>query len=473
MPITNTLNLKFHKEGTNEYSKYQKTLFFILATFIKRNDMLFYVSVINNFDFKFLKNGTDRPDFCVGTMFKNKKISLIINPNVFFKKTEQEMIFTLIHEAEHILNFHIAFDMKKDLAHNAVVEVPYNYITKEGVQKTFIKKVPLATIAMDLEVNSLRYKMVSNNNDNDNNRSSDYLLQDGIFPREKQFSKLSPYKNWESYYEDILEDAKQNKNGFSMSPSGLSGVLAANGDNVSNNWISDDDANDMQLTPLDVEQLKMMVNDFITFASSQAAGNTPGKYVSYLEELGKAKYDWKNALSQFVASGLTPTCRISKRKLNRRAINKKAFMPGTVAERDVNIVVAIDVSGSIDQSQFEASVAHLNKLRLSTNSKMWVMCFDAAINTCIELTKNNYKDLLKTKVGESYSRGGTAFMPIFDRILTDKNLKNPDVVVIFTDGYNYDVINENPIPRIPLLWVYTPEHAKKNFGRYIIMNDYK
>ena len=56
MPITNTLNLEFHKEGTNEYSKYQKTLFFILATFIKRNDMLFYVSVINNFDFKFCEN---------------------------------------------------------------------------------------------------------------------------------------------------------------------------------------------------------------------------------------------------------------------------------------------------------------------------------------------------------------------------------------------------------------------------------
>lgn len=464
-------NLKFFEESSSEHNKYEKTLFYLLSIFIKRDSMSFYVEIINNFTFKFIKNGLERPDIIVGTFYKDQKLTLIINPMTFFKRSEQEMMFMLIHEAEHILNFHILFDIKKDLSHGAMVEVPYKYLDEKGIERTFIQKIPLATIAMDLEINSLKFKMPSNgsyNNHNEISKSSDFLLKDGIFPTEGNFKKLLPYKNWENYYDDILEEAKSGKNNFSISEKGgLTGVVSS-GDNVSNNWFTDNN----ELTVLDVESLKMFVTDMINFASSKSAGNIPGKYKSFLEELKKTKYDWKKALSQFIASGLSPTVRISKRKINRRAINKKSFMAGSIAERDVNIVVAVDVSGSISQSQFEAAVSHLNRLRQSTNSKMFIICFDADITLSIELKKQSYEKVLKTRVGESYSQGGTKFQPVFDEIKNNKSMKNPDVILFFTDGYNFDTIDENPLPRIPLLWVYTPEHQKQNFGNHIIMQDY-
>lgn len=469
----NRNNLKFYEENSTEHNKYQKTLFYILSIFVKREDMSFYVEIINNFTFKFIKDGAENPDIIVGTIYNNNKLTLMINPMIFFKKSDQEMMFTLIHEAEHILNFHILFDLKKDLSHNALVEVPYTYTNDKGVQKLIVRKIPLAGIAMDLEVNSLKYKMPTNgsyNNVNEVSKSSDYLLKDGIFPTEGKFENLVPYKNWENYYEKILNDAKNNKNGFGFSSTGgLTGIITEN-DSVSNNWFSDGE--NSELTLLDIENLKTFVTDIISFASNKSAGNIPGKYKSYLEEIKKTKYDWKKALSQFIASGLSPTVRISKRKINRRAINKKSFMAGSIAERDVNIVVAIDVSGSISQTQFEAAVSHLNKLRQSTNSKMFIICFDAGITLNMELKKQNYEKVLKSRVGESYSRGGTQFTPVFDLIKTDKNLKNPDVILFFTDGYNFDNIPTNPIPRVPLLWVYTPEHQKQNFGNHIVMKDY-
>jgi predicted metal-dependent peptidase len=471
-------NLKFFEENSTEHNKYQKTLFYLLSIFVKRDEICFYVEILNNFTYKFIKNGSEHPDLTVGTLYKNQKLTLIINPTLFFKKSEQEMMYTLIHEAEHILNFHIVFDIKKDLSYNSLVEIPYKYIDEKGVEKSFTKKIPLATIAMDLEINSLKYKMPTRNNGSylhkeEIERSSDFLLKEGIFPSEEKFQHLLPYKNWENYYDKIMDDAKNGKNGFSISKDsgGLTGVVSQK-DGVSNHWLSEGNTDGSELTVLDIENLKMSVVDMINFASSKSAGNIPGKYKSFLEDLKKTKYDWKKALSQFIASGLSPTVRISKRKINRRAINKKSFMAGSIAERDVNIVVAIDVSGSISQSQFEAAVSHLNKLRQSTNSKMFIICFDAGITLNMELKKQSYEKVLKTKVGESYSQGGTMFGPVFEAINTEKDLKTADVILFFTDGYNFDAITENPVPRIPLLWVYTPQHQKQNFGNHIIMQDY-
>ncbi len=461
-------NLNIFDVKSKEHKEFQQTLFFLLSSYVKRSDMAFYVSVINNFTFCFLKDGNKRPDIILGTLFNNNHVTLVINPQLFFKNSEQEMMFLLIHEAEHILNFHVMFDIKKNTSYNALVNVDYKYINDEGKEVYVPKKIPLATMAMDLEVNSLRYTMGSIN-DRSNQKSKDFLLKTGIFPLEKKFENLEPYQPWEFYYNKLLENAKKQENGMSFSSGGgISGLENIEG--ISNEWYQD---GDYGITQLDIENFKMFVDGVLSTAMNQTAGNIPGKYISYLDEIKKTKYDWKSALRQFIATGLSSTMRSSRRRINRRAITKKVIMAGSVQERDVSMVVAIDVSGSICQEQFEASVSHLNKLRESTNTKMFILCFDGDINLKIELKKQNYKNVLKTKVGEAYSRGGTMFGPIFDAVKNDRDLQNPDVLIIFTDGFNYDKMEVNPLPKIPLLWVYTPDHQKQTFGRGIVMNDYK
>ena len=104
---------------------------------------------------------------------------------------------------------------------------------------------------------------------------------------------------------------------------------------------------------------------------------------------------------------------------------------------------------------------------MSTGAKVFIGAFDAEVHAFYELTKDNYSKILKTCV--SFTQGGTMFGPIFEKVKESKI--NTDVLLIFTDGYNFDEIIENPIKRIPVMWVYTKGHRKQNFGRHLIMQD--
>lgn len=472
------LKLEFLEDDHTDAKTYTRMMFNLIVTIFKKNSFAFYGNVLNNFSYKFLSNGKTRPDFKLGVFYDHNRIAIAVNPYQFFKESEDEMIGLLIHEAEHILNFHVLFSPEKDPMHNKMVTTEHEYRDAEGKLHKYKKQTPLATFAMDLEVNSLKYIYPENfdpNNPPANlhlSLSKEFLLKpnSGIFPQEGQFKSLPPFQNWKWYYDKLEEFADKNQNGFSNAQGGIS---MPGGNNIpGNDWIDGtppgtDGETSAEMGMLTSQNIKSYIEDILNLALQKDAGSVPGKYKQYLSVIKKTKFDWKSILRQFIQSGIVPDQRLSKRKVNKRGIAKKAFLPGRINTYDTTVMAFIDTSGSIGTKQFEDFVKHLANLRDATGAIVHIGAFDAEVHAFHELTKNNYERILKTQI--SFTQGGTMFGPIFKKVKESKI--KPDVLLIFTDGWNFDPIPKNPLPHIPIMWVYTKNHTKQNFGRHLIMQD--
>lgn len=113
------------------------------------------------------------------------------------------------------------------------------------------------------------------------------------------------------------------------------------------------------------------------------------------------------------------------------------------------------------------SLSQLDKIRKSTQSDVHVLCFDTEVHLFEKLDIENHKNYISTKIGSSFTKGGTRFFPIYE-FIKKKNI-SPDILIIYTDGYNVEGKFNNPLPFIQTLWVYTEDHFKHIFGNQLII----
>ena len=173
-------------------------------------------------------------------------------------------------------------------------------------------------------------------------------------------------------------------------------------------------------------------------------GTLPGKLVEQIIASLAVKMDYRKALSSFHTSILS-----SKRHLTRMRPNRRSGFAQMGSRYDLaaRLLVAVDVSGSIDTKTLQAFysvVARFFKYGVETID---VVQFDAALQGEVVTFKKR-----PTKV-EVRGRGGTSFQEVFDYL---KDHRQYDGLLIFTDGYA-------PEPRVDfamrtkVLWICRSE----------------
>ena len=173
-------------------------------------------------------------------------------------------------------------------------------------------------------------------------------------------------------------------------------------------------------------------------------GTLPGKLVEQIIASLAVKMDYRKALSSFHTSILS-----SKRHLTRMRPNRRSGFAQMGSRYDLasRLLVAVDVSGSIDSRTLQAFysvVARFFKYGVETID---VVQFDAALQGDVVTFKKR-----PTKV-EVRGRGGTSFQEVFDYL---KDHRQYDGLMIFTDGYA-------PEPRVDfamrtkVLWICRSE----------------
>ena len=173
-------------------------------------------------------------------------------------------------------------------------------------------------------------------------------------------------------------------------------------------------------------------------------GTLPGKLVEQIIASLAVKMDYRKALSSFHTSILS-----SKRHLTRMRPNRRSGFAQMGSRYDLasRLLVAVDVSGSIDSRTLQAFysvVARFFKYGVETID---VVQFDAALQGDVVTFKKR-----PTKV-EVRGRGGTSFQEVFDYL---KDHRQYDGLLIFTDGYA-------PEPRVDfamrtkVLWICRSE----------------
>ena len=154
-------------------------------------------------------------------------------------------------------------------------------------------------------------------------------------------------------------------------------------------------------------------------------GETGGNLVRTLQEQTDFSFDYRRALTKFRANIVSVNRRLSRMKPSRR-YGFSAM--GSRYERKADILIAVDVSGSItDESftRFYHAIKNFFFLKIIENIDLIFFDVNLKNTSPIKFSKN-------LKLAEIQGRGGTNFQPPIDYFL--ENRSRYSGMIIFTDG---------------------------------------
>lgn len=173
----------------------------------------------------------------------------------------------------------------------------------------------------------------------------------------------------------------------------------------------------------------------------QGWGGLGGNSIRSLKQECDFSFDYRRALTQFRQSIVSANRTLTRMRPSRR-YGFKAM--GSRYERKANILIAVDVSGSITDESFEHFYHAINNFFfLGLIEKIDLIFFDVNIKNKDPITFHK-----KINLDEIKGRGGTNFQPAIDFYFDHNSIYNG--LIIFTDG-------EGDLPAIHkkgnILWI--------------------
>jgi predicted metal-dependent peptidase len=227
-------------------------------------------------------------------------------------------------------------------------------------------------------------------------------------------------------YEQIYEDLE--KNAQKINISGLGELLDEH---------LDDDGDDngdgngrLKISNEERQKIRDEIKEaMISAAQSAGAGNIPAGVARLIKDFTEPKMDWRQLLRMNIQSIIRNNFSFSR--VNRKSQHSGAILPGLMNEETIDISIAIDMSGSISDSQakdFLSEVKGIMDEYTDFNINLW--CFDTQVYNYKTFTGNNAEDITEYQV---LGGGGTCFDCNF-RYMKD-NYIEPKKFIMFTDGY--------------------------------------
>ena len=324
-------------------------------------------------------NKTFRTDIPTAGVSKNGiGVQLSVNPEFFNGLNELHRIGLLKHELLHISFGHL-------------------------VMRDIYSDHKLFNIAADLEINQYI--------------DDDYLPEGGVTL--ESFKELNlPIKAGTRKYYELLEQAC--KNGNCPSLESILDQMDGNSQYCHKTWKEFD-----ELTEADKKLVQKQIEHQLKETAEQTekrCGNVPGELADLIERLRTIEppsFDWKGYLRRFVGNSSICYTKKLRRKFNKRYTE----MAGLKVKFKNNILVGVDTSGSVSNSElkeFMNELTHMHK----TGHMITVAQCDTQINSVEPF--NPRKDW-KIK-----GRGGTDFQPVIDLYNQKKGVYT--ALIYLTDG---------------------------------------
>ena len=184
------------------------------------------------------------------------------------------------------------------------------------------------------------------------------------------------------------------------------------------------------MSPEERERVRQEVKQaIINAASSAEAGQLPLGVERLIRQHTNPVMPWR----ELIQTNLTSAIRTdySWMRPSRRGWHMDAIMPGMNPGEEIDVVVSIDMSGSISNKQAQAFLGEIGGMMDSFDGyKVHVFCFDTDTYNPKDFSSENM-DLIEEY--EPMGGGGTDFDCIF-KYLKD-NAIDPKRLIVFTDGY--------------------------------------
>ena len=185
-----------------------------------------------------------------------------------------------------------------------------------------------------------------------------------------------------------------------------------------------------KMSPEERERMRQEVKQaIINAAQSAETGQLPLGVERLIRQATDPVMPWR----ELIQTNLTSAIRTdySWMRPSRRGWHMDAIMPGMTPGEEIDVVVAIDMSGSISNSQAQAFLGEIGGMMDSFDGyKVHVFCFDTETYNPQDFTSENL-DSIDTY--EPMGGGGTDFDSIFDYLKKVGNV--PNRLIVFTDGY--------------------------------------
>ena len=248
------------------------------------------------------------------------------------------------------------------------------------------------------------------------------------------------YEGWtsEEVYDDIFkkyDEQELNALGelldehvdWESSPGG-EGENQGNGSNSKNNSSSRPTYSKEELKKIRDEIKEGMMSA----AQTAGAGNVPAGVARMIKELTEPKMNWREILRQQIQSTIRSDYTFMRP--NRKGWHTGAILPGMDFEETIDLCIALDMSGSIGNSQakiFLSEVKGIMDEYKDYRIKIW--CFDTEVYNEDDFSADDGREITEYDIKGG---GGTDFMVNW-QYMKDHDIQ-PKKFLMFTDGYAWD-----------------------------------
>jgi predicted metal-dependent peptidase len=194
-------------------------------------------------------------------------------------------------------------------------------------------------------------------------------------------------------------------------------------------------------------------------------GLAPAGIERFIEGLSKVEINWRTRLRNYITQQIPNdyTWRFPSKKSQAVGI----YMPSMTKEK-IEIVISIDVSGSIDTIQYTKFISEVVSMARTYRERINMKIFyhDTEITTEYDIHNGNIQKIMAMKI---VGGGGTCFDRIVQEMNEKEQYKKTKCLVWFTDGYGDRIETSR---KFPILWVLskngTDEYIKDNKQDQII-----
>jgi predicted metal-dependent peptidase len=185
-----------------------------------------------------------------------------------------------------------------------------------------------------------------------------------------------------------------------------------------------------QMTPEERERARQEIKQAIIGAAQSAeAGTLPKGVERLIQQHTNPVMPWRELIQTNLTSAIRTD--FSWMRPSRRGWHSDAIMPGMTPGEEIDVVVSIDMSGSISNKQAQAFLGEIGGMMSSFDGyKVHVFCFDTDTYNPQDFSSENMESIDNYEV---MGGGGTDFDAIF-RYLKE-NAIEPKRLIVFTDGY--------------------------------------
>ncbi|NLP42113.1 MAG: hypothetical protein GX348_07965 [Veillonellaceae bacterium] len=339
--------------------------------------------------------------------FKGAKYVLYFNPIIFLTLSLKQMESTIKHEILHILSLHLI----RAKAYKAGYGTLAINIAMDIVVNTYLDHLP--PYATTLEWVNLNHSL-----------------------------KLLPFQPFEYYVEklqtaiDLLEEDEDGAEDDSHKDEKVE--TAYNPERAHDIW---EDSND-----IDEQTLRKFTEKFIDAAQK---GNIPTYLASMISSLktSQGELPWNLYLKRLMGTVESNKKKTITRR-NRRQPDR-LDLRGQLRSHKAKVVVALDISGSISDEEFNQAIKEVLDIVRNYNHEITIIECDSEIRRVYKV--KSVKDI-KARI---YKTGGTKFSPVFE--YANKNQVN--LLIYFTDGKGEDKLLSKP-RGYKTLWVISGQGDK-------------